>query len=87
MLRHLLIKKSENVFVYRKVFGIFTSYYDKGAERQEEFGTKRIDLVKTSDAKKWLKKLQEKDGRSYSSIHSVRGVVRPLFRWQLRTIY
>ena len=30
------------------------------------------------DAKAWLIKLQ-KDGRGYSSIHSVRGVVRPAF--------
>ena len=32
-----------------------------------------------SDAKCWLIKLQ-KDGRGYSSIHSIRGVVRPAFQ-------
>lgn len=48
--------------------------------KKEEFGTKRIDLVKTSDAKEWMKKLQKEDGRSYSSIHSIRGVVRPAFQ-------
>lgn len=47
--------------------------------KKEEFGTKRIDKVKLSDAKAWLIKLQE-DGRGYSSIHSVRGVVRPAFQ-------
>lgn len=35
--------------------------------------------MKLSDAKCWLIKLQ-KDGRGYSSIHSVRGVVRPAFQ-------
>ncbi len=33
-----------------------------------------------SDAKLWLIKLQKKDGRSYSSIHSIRGVIRPAFQ-------
>lgn len=47
--------------------------------KREDFGTKRIDKVKLSDAKAWLIKLQ-KDGRGYSSIHSIRGVVRPAFQ-------
>jgi integrase len=47
--------------------------------KKEEFGTKRIDKVKLSDAKEWLIKLQA-DGRGYSAIHSVRGVVRPAFQ-------
>lgn len=47
---------------------------------REEFGAKRIDRVKLSDAKEWLIKLQEKDGRSYSSIHTIRGVLRPAFQ-------
>lgn len=47
--------------------------------KKEDFGAKRIDKVKLSDAKAWLIKLQ-KDGRGYSSICSVRGVVRPAFR-------
>lgn len=41
---------------------------------------KRIDTVRISDAKTWLIKLQKKDGRSYSSIHSIRGVLRPAFQ-------
>ena len=45
----------------------------------EEFGRKRIDKVRLSDAKGWLIKLQ-KDGRGYSSIKTVRGVVRPAFQ-------
>ena len=48
--------------------------------KKEEFGSRRIDLVKPSDAKLWLIKLQSEDKRSYSSIHSIRGVVRPAFR-------
>lgn len=46
---------------------------------KEEFGQKRIDKVKLSDAKAWLIKLQD-DGRGYSTIHTVRGVVRPAFQ-------
>ena len=48
--------------------------------KKEEFGGRRIDLVKPSDAKLWLIKLQSEDKRSYSSIHSIRGVLRPAFR-------
>lgn len=47
--------------------------------KKEDFGVKRIDKVKLSDAQAWLIKLQ-KDGRGYSSIHSIRGVVRPAFQ-------
>lgn len=47
--------------------------------KKEEFGKRRIDKVKQSDAKCWLIKLQQ-DGRGYSSIHSTRGVVRPAFQ-------
>lgn len=46
---------------------------------KEEFGQKRIGKVKLSDAKAWLIKLQD-DGRGYSTIHTVRGVVRPAFQ-------
>ena len=38
-----------------------------------------IDKIKLSDAKAWFIKLQA-DGRGYSSIHSVRGIVRPAFQ-------
>lgn len=48
--------------------------------KNDEFGAKRIDKVKLSDAKEWLIKLQRKDRRSYSSIHSIRGVLRPAFQ-------
>lgn len=47
--------------------------------KKEDFGKRRIDKVKQSDAKCWLIKLQQ-DGRGYSSIHSIRGVVRPAFQ-------
>lgn len=49
---------------------------------KEPFGQMRIDKVKLSDAKAWLIKLQ-KDGRGYSTIHSIRGVVRPAFEMAL----
>ncbi len=46
---------------------------------KEDFGYKKIDKIKLSDAKGWLIKLQA-DGRGYSTIHTVRGVVRPAFQ-------
>lgn len=54
-----------------------------GIPKKEAFGSLRIDKVKLSDAKAWLIKLQ-KDGRGYSTIHSVRGVVRPAFEMAVR---
>jgi len=52
--------------------------------RKEPFGQLRIDKVKLSDAKAWLIKMQKKDGRGYSTIHSVRGIVRPAFEMALQ---
>ena len=46
--------------------------------REDAFGKKKISDIKTSEAKMWLIGLQD-GGRSYSSIHSIRGVVRPAF--------
>ncbi|MCQ2525068.1 MAG: site-specific integrase, partial [Lachnospiraceae bacterium] len=51
--------------------------------KKEAFGKKRIDKVKESDAKGWLIKLQD-DGRGYSTIHTVRGVVRPAFQMAVK---
>ena len=48
--------------------------------KKEEFSQERIDKVKSSDAKQWLIKMQQVDGRGYSSIHTIRGVVRPAFQ-------
>lgn len=48
--------------------------------KKEKFGSLRIDKVCLSDAKSWLVKLQQSDGRGYSSIHSIRGVLRPAFQ-------
>ena len=52
--------------------------------RKEDFGKLRIDRVKQSDAKAWLIKMQKVDGRGYSTIHTVRGVVRPAFEMALQ---
>ena len=46
---------------------------------KESFGEKKISQVKVSDAKLFLIELQS-DGRGYSSIHSIRGVLRPAFQ-------
>ena len=48
--------------------------------KKEAFGQKRIDKIKVSDAKEWLIKMQQIDGRGYSSIHTIRGVIRPAFQ-------
>ncbi len=47
---------------------------------KEPFGQKKIRTVKTSDAKLFLIKLQQEDDKSYSSIHTIRGVLRPAFQ-------
>ena len=47
---------------------------------KDPFGAKRIDKVRLSDAKEWLIKLQQEDKKSYSAIHSIRGVLRPAFQ-------
>lgn len=47
---------------------------------KEAFGKKMIRSVKTSEAKLFLIKLQQEDGKSYSSIHTIRGVLRPAFQ-------
>lgn len=47
--------------------------------QKEAFGGKKISQIKVSDAKLFLIKLQS-DGRGYSSIHSIRGVLRPAFQ-------
>ena len=46
---------------------------------KEDFGKRKIESIKLSDAKIFLIKLQA-DGRGYSSIHSIRGVLRPAFQ-------
>lgn len=50
--------------------------------RKDPFGSVRIDKVRLSDAKCWLIRLQ-KQGKRYSTIHSIRGVLRPAFRMAL----
>ena len=47
--------------------------------QKEPFGFRKIRDIKMSDAKLWMLKLQQ-DGRGYSTITSVRGVVKPAFQ-------
>ena len=51
----------------------------KNLMKKESFNGKKISQVKTSDAKLFLIKLQQ-DGRRYSTIKTVRGVLRPAFQ-------
>lgn len=48
--------------------------------RKEKFAARQIRNIRVSDAKLFLIKLQENDGRGYSSIQSIRGVLRPAFQ-------
>ena len=47
--------------------------------KRDKFGKRKIKDVKISDAKMWLIELQN-GGRGYSSIHNIRGVVKPAFQ-------
>ncbi len=46
---------------------------------KEAFAHLPIKKIRTTDAKLFLVKLQKEDKRSYSSIHTIRGVIRPAF--------
>ena len=46
---------------------------------KEDFYEKKIRDIKVSDAKLFLIKLQQ-DGKSFSTIHTIRGVLRPAFQ-------
>jgi len=48
--------------------------------KKDRFGSQKINHINTMDAKAWILKLQSEDGKSYSSIHTIRGVVRPAFQ-------
>lgn len=47
--------------------------------KEKEFGSKRINEVKLSDAKQWLIDMQQNE-RGYSSICTIRGILRPAFQ-------
>lgn len=51
--------------------------------QKQEFGKQRIDKVKLSDAKAWLIKMQ-KSGIGFSTIRSLRGVVKPAFEMAVK---
>lgn len=51
----------------------------KNILEKEPFGQRKINKVKLSDAKIFLINLQA-NGRRYSSIHTIRGVLRPAFQ-------
>ena len=55
--------------------------------KNDPFGYLRIDKVKPIDAKMWLIKLQNVDKKSYSSIHTIRGVLRPAFQMAVENDY
>ncbi len=46
----------------------------------EPFGDEKISKIKTSDAKLFLIKLQQENGRGHSTVKTIRGVLRPAFQ-------
>lgn len=52
----------------------------KNILKAHPFGNTKISRVKTSDAKLFLIKLQQENGRGYSSVKTIRGVLRPAFQ-------
>ena len=54
--------------------------------KKEPFGNKIIKDIKISDVKAWFIKLYYDDGRGYSTITSIRGVLKPAFRWHMKKI-
>lgn len=48
--------------------------------KNENFGDEKISKIRTSDAKLFLIKMQQEDGRGHSTIKTVRGVIRPAFQ-------
>ena len=53
--------------------------YKRQLVKKEDFGYRSIRDIKVSDAQKWIMKLHE-DGKGYSTLTSVRGVVKPAFQ-------
>lgn len=52
----------------------------KNILKAHPFDDTKISRVKTSDAKLFLIKLQQEEGRGYSSVKTIRGVLRPAFQ-------
>lgn len=48
--------------------------------KKDSFGNRKINSINVMEAKAWILKLQTEDKKSYSSIHTIRGVVRPAFQ-------
>jgi len=51
--------------------------------KTDPIADKRIDRIKTSDAKLWFIKLQREQGKRYSTLCNIRGVLRPAFNLAL----
>lgn len=66
--------------LYRK-FRFWKNYgFVKKLLKNQAFGDLKLSKIKTSDAKLFLIKLQQEDKKGYSTIKTVRGVLRPAFQ-------
>ena len=48
--------------------------------KKHPFGSRKINTIHTMEAKEFLIRLQQDEHRGYSSIHTIRGVLRPAFQ-------
>lgn len=53
----------------------------------DPFGKKNISKINVDIAKAWLISLQDEHGKGFSSIHSIRGVVKPAFDYAVQANY
>lgn len=48
--------------------------------KKDPMGARKISSVRVSDAKIWLIRLQKYQGKKFSTLHNIRGVLRPAFQ-------
>ena len=57
--------------------------------KKQSFGRRRIKTITSTEAEEWFMDLHEKHGKNYSTLHTLRGILRPAFamaqknRWVL----
>ncbi len=57
-----------------------TYQYTLNVIAEEAFAHRQIDKIKTSDAKEWFIKMQDKDGRKFSQLNSIKCIITPAFQ-------
>ena len=73
------VKSLDHTFTYH-IPNNLEEIVEVGRKVSVPFGSQKISKIKTSDAKLFLIKMQQEDGRGHSTIKTVRGVLRPAFQ-------